>query len=74
MVLAVDDITQARVARDSNNTPVRRATLTSDGNGLGPGLCAYDPNSNTGVMLVITTVQEDPLDIEFSLRATGVHP
>lgn len=74
VVLAVDDITQARVARDSNNTPVRRATLTSDGNGLGPGLCAYDPNSNTGVMLVITTVQEDPLDIEFSLRATGVHP
>ena len=74
VVLAVDDITQARVARDSNNAPVRRATITSDGNGLGPGLCTYDPNSNTGVMLVITTVQEQPLDIEFSLRATGMHP
>jgi hypothetical protein len=74
VVLAVEDIATARVARDSNNVPIRRATLTSDGNGLGPGLCAYDPDSNTGVMLVITTVTEQPLDVEFSLRATGVHP
>ncbi|MBT8143755.1 MAG: glycoside hydrolase [Gammaproteobacteria bacterium] len=74
VVLAVEDITGGRVARDSNNQPVRRAVITADGNGLGPGLCTYDPTSNSGVMLVITTVADSPLDIEFSLRATGIHP
>lgn len=73
VVLAVEDLARARVARNRDGTPVRRATITADGNGLGPGLCTYDPDSNTGVMLVITTFRENPLDVEFSLRATGVH-
>jgi hypothetical protein len=47
---------------------------TADGNGLGPGLCSYDANSDTGVLLVITTVTKNGTDIEFSLRTTGVHP
>ncbi len=74
VVLAVADISQARVARDASGAPVRRAVITAEGNSLGPGLCTYDPNSNTGVLLVITTFTTDPVDIEFSLRATGVHP
>ena len=74
VVLAVDDISQARVARDSSGAPIRRAVITAEGNGLGPGLCTYDPNSNTGVLLVITTFTSDPFDVEFSLRATGLHP
>jgi len=34
----------------------------------------FDAQSESGVLLVITTVTNDGTDIEFSLRATGVHP
>jgi len=73
-VFSFADFATGQLRRDANSVPVTRAVITADGNGLGPGLCTYDANSNTGVLLVITTVQENPVDIEFSLRATGVHP
>jgi len=31
-------------------------------------------SSDTGVLLVITSVTQNGTDVEFSLRATGVHP
>ena len=50
--------------------------ITADGNGLGAGLCTYDAKSETGVMMVITSFDlcPKPVDIVFSLRATGIHP
>ena len=48
----------------------------ADGNSLGPGLCIYDANSETGVLLIITTVTGTgpTTNIEFSMHATGIHP
>ncbi len=75
-VFSFDDFASASIARDSNGVAIPRAIITADGNSLGPGLCTYDANSETGVLLVITTVTGSgaTTDIEFSLHATGVHP
>jgi len=74
VVYEFSDFATATLERDSNGVAIPRAVITADGNGLGPGLCSYDPNSDTGVLLVITTVTQGGTDIEFSLHATGVHP
>lgn len=76
IVYEIDDLSTAHVKRDADNHPIPRAIITADGNGLGPGLCTYDPASETGIMLVITSVDlvSNPPDIIFSLRATGIHP
>jgi hypothetical protein len=76
MVFSFDDFATASLTRDTNGVAIPRAIITADGNSLGPGLCTYDANSDTGVLLVITTVTGSgaSTDVEFSLRATGVHP
>lgn len=74
VVFEFADFAAGRLVRDGNGVAVPRTVITAEGNGLGPGLCTYDANSDTGVMLVITTVTNNGTDIEFSLRATGVHP
>jgi hypothetical protein len=76
MVFSFDDFATASIARDTNGVAIPRAIITADGNSLGPGLCTYDAESDSGVLLVITTVTGcgSALDVEFSLRATGVHP
>jgi len=74
VVFSFEDFAAGRLRRDASGEPVTRAVITADGNGLGPGLCTYDANSDTGVLLVITTFQDNPFDAEFSLRATGIHP
>ena len=70
------DFASATLVRDQNGVALPRTVITADGNSLGPGLCTYDANSDTGVLLVITTVTGTgpTTDIEFSLHATGVHP
>ena len=73
-VYEFSDFTTANLKRDTNGVAIPRTLITAEGNGLGPGLCSYDANSDTGVLLVITTVTQNSTDIEFSLRATGVHP
>ena len=76
IVFSFDDFATASIVRDANGVAIPRAVITADGNSLGPGLCTYDANSDTGVLLVITTVTGSgaTTDIEFSLHATGVHP
>ncbi len=74
VVFEFDDFAAGTLLRDGNGRAVPRTVISSDGNGLGSGLCTYDANSETGVLLVITTVTNNGTDIEFSLRATGVHP
>jgi hypothetical protein len=72
VVFEFADFATGALVRGGSGVP--RAVISSDGNGLGPGLCTYDADSETGVLLVITTVTSNATDIEFSLRATGVHP
>lgn len=76
MVFSFDDFASATIARDTSGVAIPRTIITADGNSLGPGLCTYDANSDTGILLVITTVTGSgaTTDIEFSLHATGVHP
>ena len=74
VVFDFDDLSAASLVRDASGRAIPRTIITADGNGLGPGLCTYDANSETGILLVITTVQQSPFDAEFSLRATGIHP
>jgi len=74
IVFEFSDFATGALLRDGNGVATPRTIITADGNSLGPGLCAYDANSETGVMLVITTVTNNGTDVEFSLRATGIHP
>jgi len=74
IVYEFDNFSNASIKRGSNGQALARNIITADGNGLGPGLCTYDAASDSGVMLVIVTVSQNGNDVEFSLRATGVHP
>ena len=74
VVFEFDDFAAGSLRRDAAGKAIPRTVISSDGNGLGPGLCTYDANSDTGVLLVITTVNQEGTDVEFSLRATGIHP
>ena len=74
VVLEVTDLATAQVRRDASGDAVVLASITGEDPLLGPGLCTYDAASSTGVMMVLHAQSFDPLDILFSLRATGVHP
>jgi hypothetical protein len=74
IVFEFDDLSKGTLKRDNTGAALPRAIITAEGNGLGPGLCSYDANSETGILLVITSFTQNDTDIEFSLRATGVHP
>lgn len=74
LVYKFSDFANAILERDGNGNAFPRVAISADGNGLGPGLCSYDANSETGILLVITSFFQGNADIEFSLRATGVHP
>jgi len=72
VVLEVEDLTTAKMKRDASGALVKRAVLTGAGNGIGPGLCTYDRDSSTGILM--TLVQVTGNEIEFSLHRTGLHP
>ncbi len=73
--LELESLDPPRLRRDRAGRPVVRADLrSSDSSGLGPGLCAYDPASSTGVLFVRTEIDPSAPSIVFRLHATGVHP
>jgi hypothetical protein len=74
LVFEITDITTAELLRDGDGKAVQLAHITGEDDAIGPGLCTYDANSDTGVMMVLHVLQTNPFDLEFSLRATGVHP
>ena len=71
VVLEIDDIATAHVRRDAEGKLFKRATITGSQLGIGPGLCTYDKDSSTGILIDLTITS--PI-LAFSLRATGVHP
>ena len=64
----------AEVGRGPAGDAVQLAHITADDPILGPGACTYDPQSETGVLMHVYDFVEDPFDMEFTVRATGVHP
>ena len=74
VVFEMADLPAALVQRDAGGHAVQLARITGDDDSIGPGLCTYDAASETGVLTVLHIFNEDPFDLEFSLRATGVHP
>jgi hypothetical protein len=74
LAFEITDITAAEVLRDGAGKAVQLASITGEDSTIGPGLCTYDANSETGVLMVLHILNTNPFDLEFSLRATGVHP
>jgi hypothetical protein len=74
-VLEIESLeTLALARRKDGELRVRADIRSSDSTGLGPGLCAYDAASETGVLFVRTEIDLERPDIVFRLHATGVHP
>lgn len=71
VVLEIADLSTARMRRGTDGKLFRRATLTGSTLGIGPGLCSYDRDSSTGILMDLTITS--PI-LAFSLRATGIHP
>jgi hypothetical protein len=74
VVLEVADIASAAVRRDPAGNPIKLSEITGEDATIGPGLCTYDAASATGVLMVLHDYTASPFDLEFSMRATGVHP
>ncbi|MCH7809463.1 MAG: exo-alpha-sialidase, partial [Chloroflexi bacterium] len=74
VVFEITDIAAAEVGRDAAGNAVQLAWITADDPIFGPGACTYDPQSETGVLMHVHDYVEDPFDMEFTVRATGVHP
>jgi hypothetical protein len=75
-VLEVTDLVTATVARDAEGHPRPLATITAEGGQLRPGLCDYDPASDTGVLITIPIADptKTPPDLRIAVHATGVYP
>lgn len=76
IVLEVADLSTASIRREEGGAPAPLAVLTASGGQLGPGLCDYDPRSETGVLLTIPVADptRSPPDLRIAIHATGVHP
>lgn len=74
IVFEFSDFESGILLRAGDGKLIPRTILTADGNGLGPGLCTYHAESNTGILLVIVTSEENGEHVVFSIRATGFHP
>jgi len=73
-VLEVESLEPPRLRRGADGRPVVRATITSsDTSPDGSGLCAYDPDSATGVLLV-RREGDGVTETMWRLHATGVRP
>lgn len=72
VVFGVEDLTKAKILRDKNNNPVVLSRIESDSDFLGSGTCTYDPDSETGI-IIVRMKQGDP-DLRISMHETGVHP
>lgn len=73
-ILTILSLDPPKLRLDASHAPLVRAWLTSsDSMSAGPGACAYDPASSTGVLVVRR--QQNPLGgIIFSIHSSGVHP
>jgi hypothetical protein len=74
-VVEVESLDPPRLRRDWEGALRVRAVITaSDLEEFGPGSCAYDPASSTGVVLTRRELDFDAGEMVVSLHATGVAP
>lgn len=74
-VVELESLDPLRLRRHPDGSLVVRAEiLSTDGEPNGPGACAYDPASETGVLFVRRAFDFPNLDVRFHLVATGIHP
>jgi hypothetical protein len=73
-VFEVTDLEAAAVRRETSGEPAVLASITGEDDTIGAGLCTYDAASDTGVVMVLHSVTSNPVEVVFSMRATGVHP
>ncbi len=73
VVLTVDDLDSATMRRDDEGTLDIRGYITAPSDHLGPGQCAYDPASETGVLLYRGDDQPGG-GLRLEIVATGLHP
>ncbi|MGB5325217.1 MAG: hypothetical protein WBN40_07335 [Pseudomonadales bacterium] len=74
IVFEFADFENGLLLRDTDDSAIPRTIITSDGDNPGPGLCTYSAQSSTGVLLIMHDELVGGSGLEFSLRATGVHP
>lgn len=73
-VLSVASLDPASLRRNGAGAPIVRArVVSSDSAQNGPGACAYDPASSTG-LLIVRRVFSAAKGLIFSIHATGVQP
>ena len=73
-IMTIVSLDPPKLRLDASGAPLIRAWLTSsDSVSAGPGACAYDPASPTGVLLV-RRQHSPPGGLIFSIHRTGVHP
>ena len=72
-VLQIDSLNPPRLARNPDGSLIVRADIRSSDSDSS-GLCTYDPDSDTGVILVRTHVDLTIPELVWSMHATGVQP
>ena len=73
-VLSLASLDPPVLRRDDAKAPIVRARITSsDSVQNGPGACAYDPDSATGV-LIVRRALGPARGVVFSIHSTGLHP
>ena len=75
-VFEVTSLDSAQVLRDGSGKATVLMSVTGDPSDseIGPGLCTYDAASATGLVFVEHVGTTTPLNLDFSMRATGLHP
>ncbi len=72
-VLEIESLNPPKLATHTDGSLVIRAEITSS-DSESSGLCAYDPASDTGIVLVRTHVDTVKPELFWQLHATGIHP
>jgi hypothetical protein len=72
--LEVESLDPPRLKRDIGGNPVARVVVKSSGSTPTSASCAYDPASETGVILTHRELLPAQRKLEWRLYATGVHP
>lgn len=73
VVLEVEDLATAKLKR-TGGALVERVVISADGNALGPGLCTYDRDSSTGIVITLINANTQAGTAELTLHRTGIHP
>ena len=73
IVFEFEDFSTAQLKRNASRIPLANNIITADSN-MEKGLCTYDAASDTGIIMVLTEISQGGTEVEFSMRATGVHP